>query len=51
LVRGQTRKGEEPVAGFLKTIGNGPVLKPPLADEGKTVSTDQSEISSIATKF
>ena len=34
MVRGQTREGKEPVAGFLKTIGNGPVLKPPLADEG-----------------
>jgi hypothetical protein len=30
----RTREGEEPVAGFLKTIGNSPVLKPPLADEG-----------------
>jgi hypothetical protein len=34
LARRQTRKGEEPVAGFLQTIGNSAVLEPPLADEG-----------------
>jgi hypothetical protein len=33
LVRRQTREGEE-AAGFLKAVGDGPVLKPPLADEG-----------------
>src|ERR1700680_2798892 len=34
LARRQTRESEEPVAGFLQAVGDGFVLKPPLADEG-----------------
>jgi hypothetical protein len=34
LVRWQTGEGEEAVAGFLKAVGDGPVLEPPPADEG-----------------
>jgi hypothetical protein len=33
-------EGEEPIAGFLKTIADGPVLKPPLADEGFSARFD-----------
>jgi hypothetical protein len=34
LARRQTAEGEEPVAGFLRAIGNSAVLEPPLANEG-----------------
>src|SRR6266566_656629 len=31
----QTREGEEPVTGFLQAVGDGAVLEPPFADEGR----------------
>ena len=34
LARRQSCEGEQPIAGFLQAVGDGAVLKPPLADEG-----------------
>src|SRR3974390_2552207 len=36
----QASKGEEAVAGFLQTIGDGTVLEPPFADEGLAAGLD-----------
>src|ERR1700758_3191573 len=34
LARWQPREAEEPVAGFLQTVGDGTMFEPPFADEG-----------------
>src|SRR6266567_7350039 len=36
----QPGKGEQAYAGFLQAIGDGAMLKPPLADEGLAVALD-----------
>jgi hypothetical protein len=36
----QTREREEPVASFLKTVGDGAMPEPPFADEGLAARLD-----------
>jgi hypothetical protein len=47
VIRRQTREGEEPVAGFLQTTGDGAVLDPPFVDERSLRAATSSRVAEI----